>query len=656
MIYKPDEKNKKDVFEDPTFLSRDFNLFIPSGFFTLHRVNFGEDGEKKKSEKVQEITAFDIETNGKEIFLGVFDGQNYKYTIIRKPEEIVNALRMLNGKSYFYGDYDLPVMLSNFVTLGSFSKNTKKMFGENFFIDDSFDVRRFKNYYAIMLGDKIVSAVNLLQFYSESLYSAYVRYYEQMKQFGFDVFDEVTLNEWKEDKEKRKDFDKLDFNNQRTVDEIARYNKLDVIATYQLALLKDRLFGIDVKTTLPSTSVSYILDSVRKEYNTQFVTGLKPYANIEELLNNLYKGGLFDSNELGSFQKVWKYDVNSMYPYMMTLLPELELVDNFREFEVNENPLLKGTQFNPDAKYVYVYRLTLRQRRKYVSGKYGGMLLRMGYVRGSFFDFELSNGIRGLDPDVSVVSEFQTLKFRIKRHQVFKRIIEDIYGKRLQYKRERNPIEKVYKLILNSSYGKFAERLGMNTRYQNVVYASMITALGRTFIQNVDGNAVSYLTDSVITKKPINEELVGDELGKLKLEGEGPAIVIGNGQYILDDEHEKMVKLRGFNVDDEVSEKVIRFIGSELAHGRIVRVSIPTRIMIRNLNQYKILSQEKDVLIGILSQQDKVISPLNIKQKYSFSGNWLGQMYKSFDDFDKWKKDWKKKMDQIEPVDLNSIM
>lgn len=251
-----DKVKKKIIFSNSDFSSQSVDVWIPAGFFTLNRINFGDEEKKKKKDDSAEISAFDIETNGKQIFFGMYDGRDYKYVIIKKPTDVEKALSMLTSKTYFYGDYDLPVLLSNHVSGGNVTKFTKKSFGENFFFFRSFDVRRFKNYYRIVLGSKSVSAINLLQFYSESLYSAYVRFYQQIREIGLEVFDEKTLKEWKEDKERRKDFDKLDFEDKETIDDIARYNRLDVIATYQLAILKNKLFGIDVKTTLPSTSIS----------------------------------------------------------------------------------------------------------------------------------------------------------------------------------------------------------------------------------------------------------------------------------------------------------------------------------------------------------------------------------------------------------------
>lgn len=635
----------------------DFSNITPSfklhsGFFTIHKINFEKEDENKE-EKPKQICAFDIETNGREIFFGVYDGSEYKYVIIKEPQDVKKALNLLTEEAYFYGDYDLPVSLANYLLLGKRSRFAKKVLGENYFFSNDFLIKRYKNFYRIFINGRSINAINLLQFYSESLYEAYSRYYTKLQELGFEVFDEQTMKEWKEDKEKRANFDKLDFNDPKTIQEIAKYNKLDVIATYQLALLKNKLFGIKIKTTLPRTAITYIISQVQSE----FVKGLKAYPEIELTLKRLYKGGLFDSNELGKFKKVFKYDVNSMYPYMMTWLPELELVDIQKGFEVNENPILQGTHFNEDAKYLYVYKISIKQNRKYVASKANGMLLRMVYARGSFFDFELADEKHEFSPDIKIVGEYYTMKFRITKHRIFKNVIYDLYNKRLQLKKGKNPLEKVYKLILNSSYGKFGERIGFDARFQNVIYASMITALGRTFIQNVDPNAISYLTDSVISKAPIKSELVGDQLGQLKQEGVGEAIVIGNGQYILNDPQEKMIKLRGFNTNEEIAEKIIEYIGNYLAKGKIVRVQIPTKVMVRNLHQYKILSEkEGDVFMGMLATQTKVFTPLNTKQRYTYNGHWFGSMFRDEQEHKEFTKTWKKYIESIEPVDLNSIL
>lgn len=79
--------------------------------------------------------------------------------------------------------------------------------------------------------------------------------------------------------------------------------------------------------------------------------------------------------------------------------------------------------------------------------------------------------------------------------------------------------------------------------------------------------------------------------------------------------------------------------------------------MVRNLYQYKILSEkEGDVLMGMLATQTKTFTPLNTKQRYTFNGRWFGQMFRDEQDHKEYTKTWKKYIESIEPVSLNSII
>jgi hypothetical protein len=211
---------------------------------------------------------------------------------------------------------------------------------------------------------------------------------------------------------------------------------------------------------------------------------------------------------------------------------------------------------------------------------------------------------------------------------------------------------------MNSSYGKFGERLlTTNSRFKNAIYASMITALGRTYIQSADPNSVAYLTDSIFTFKPLKSSLIGDKLGQFKQEGEGKLYIIGNGLYVLDDPNDKMVKYRGFKFDsEEDAEKTIKFIAENLAKGQIVRVQIPTPIMIKNIYTLRVLDTD-EVKIGTLATQDKILSPLNAKQRYQYlNGVWIGNMFRNGKEAKEYKKWLNKKLDEIEPLSLKSVI
>jgi len=641
----------------------DLDLFIPNSILRIGKVNIPNKKENKE-EKDKSIGVFDIESNGKELLFGFYDGNNYKHKIIRTNKDVEETLDWLMSVdvSYFYGDYDLPVTLSPFLTISQHSSLRKKNLGDSIYVikgKKEYIIEKMKNLYKIKNGEDESLSVNLLTFYAGSLYDSYKSFYQVIKEtFKDDAFDEKILKEWKEDKEKRKDFENVKMNNP----EIIKYNKLDVIATYQLALILDKIFPMKVKITLPATAISYILEKTKSDYVYYYFNGNKWYGIPNNtvavnILKRLYKGGLFDSNELGVFRKVYKYDINSMYPFMMTYLPELELVgitDDPKNFTI-DTPLLDNTWFNEDVKYLRIYYLCYKDNPKFIASKENQMLLRVQESCTSVFDFEIW---RNNDLLIKNFELKGMIEFKVTKKRIFKPIIEEIYSKRLALKKEKNPFEKVFKLIMNSSYGKFGERiLTTNSKFKNVIYASMITALGRTYIQNADPNSIAYLTDSIFTFKPLKTDLIGDKLGQFKLEGEGSLYIIGNGLYVLDDSKEKLVKYRGFKFpSEENAEIIIKSIAENLSKGKIIRVSINTPIMIKNIYTLRVLNSD-EIKIGTLGEQTKILSPLNTKQRYEYSnGVWLGKMFKNGEDAKKYKKEFTRKLEEIEPIDLNTII
>jgi len=632
-----------------------------NSILSIGKVNVDKQYKKQDQEKEERLAVFDIESNGKEILFGFYDGNLYRYKLIKSTKDVEEVLSWLTSVdiSYFYGDYDLPVTLSPFLTLVNVGSLRKKNLSDNMFTYGNYVIKRMKNFYSIESGEVRSKSINLLTFFSGSLFDAYTSFREVInRSFKSEAFNDETIKVWKEDKGKRKDFEKVKLDDP----EIIKYNKLDCIATYQLAVILPLIFPMQIELTLPASAVSYIINQVDSDFIYFYYNG-KKYLGVPNndysvnVMKGLYKGGLFDSNRLGVFDHVYKYDINSMYPYMMSHLPELEVVrstDNPKSFTI-DNPMLDGTWFNEDAKYLRVYRLCYKDNPKFIASKENGKLLRVKESCTSLFDFEIMQNNKMIIKDFEMK---EMIEFKIKRKNIFKNVIDQIYNKRLELKKQKNAFEKVYKLIMNSSYGKFGERImTSDSRFKNVIYASMITALGRTYIQSADRDSIGYLTDSIFSIKPLKSNLVGDKLGQFKQEGEGKLMVIGNGLYVLDDPEEKMVKYRGFRFEkEEHAEKVIRYIAENLAQGKIVRVNVSTPIMIRNIFTMRVVSSD-EVKIGVLANEDKVLSPLNPKQKYIYNnGVWIGEMFKNGEDAKAYEKELKKMMKEIKPIPFKEIV
>jgi len=642
-----------------------YDQFVNNSVLRIGKVNVpGDEGHKNTKDKEQQrIGVFDIESNGREILFGFYNGEQYKHKVIRKVEDVTEVLDWLItvDLSYFYGDYDLPVTLSPFLTVSQFSSGRKKNLSDTIYSvieKDEYLIQKMKNFYKITSSYGESISVNLLTFYAGSLYNSYTSFINVIKEvFGDGAFDDKTMEEWKADKGKRSNFESVKMDDP----ELIKYNRLDCVATYQLAVILPRVFPIGLKLTLPSTAIDYIVkrvdsDFITYRFNDRKYMGLPNTNVVVDTLKYLYKGGLFDSNVLGIFNRVYKYDINSMYPYMMTWLPEMEFVrtsNNPKDFTI-DNPILDGVHFNEDAKTLRVYHLCYKDNPKFIASKENGMLLRVKESCTSLFDFEVMKDEKMILKDYEMKS---MIELKIKKQRIFKGVIEDIYKKRLELKKNKNPYEKVLKLIMNSSYGKFGERiLTTDSRYKNAIYASMITALGRTYIQSSDRNSIGYLTDSVFSVKPLNDEIVGDKLGQFKEEGSGRLYIIGNGLYVLDNENEKMIKYRGFKFNSENdAERVIRCIAQNLTKGKVVKVKVNTSIMIKNIYTMRVLEGD-EAKIGTIGEQTKILSPLNAKQRYVFKQNkWVGHMFKNDEEAKEYKKEMKKWLNEIEPIDLNAI-
>jgi len=119
----------------------------------------------------------------------------------------------------------------------------------------------------------------------------------------------------------------------------------------------------------------------------------------------------------------------------------------------------------------------------------------------------------------------------------YKEFVESIFNKRLRLKEEKNPLELPLKVILNSIYGKTAQRVGNRIgNLFNPVIASTITGTTRAmlydFVQRngIEKNVVSFATDSIISTKKLNTHSI--QLGKFAFENSGNDVyVLQNGIY-----------------------------------------------------------------------------------------------------------------------------
>jgi len=304
-------------------------------------------------------------------------------------------------------------------------------------------------------------------------------------------------------------------------EETKQYNNMEGIhGVAMFRKLRDEYTKMDLRVPRPVGAGSIASAMFRKH-------GVEQYYPTRELLQrevmlSLYFGGRFDITRTGFVGDVFEYDINSAYPYIASTLPCLRcgryVVANGFGREPHSLWLVRwkdnGTKWSP-----FPYRTDGGHIRYYASG--------VGYY---FTDEVLA--ARRLDPSIEILDGF-----RFEQgcdHSPFGWITE-YYRLRQEMVRNGDFGEKVIKLGLNSVYGKLAQSKGRNPRWQQLIWAGLITSGTRAMImngiaQNPDA-IVKVATDALFSTVPLDLDIDEYKLGAWKSETLYDLLVLGNGVY-----------------------------------------------------------------------------------------------------------------------------
>lgn len=230
-----------------------------------------------------------------------------------------------------------------------------------------------------------------------------------------------------------------------------------------------------------------------------------PYA-VQKLAWTSYFGGRFEIFERGMFENIYHYDINSAYPYAMALLPDLLHgkwihVTNEADFaKYGQEMGFARIDVEIDEKNVapFPYR-DLEGMILFPSGKIVTSITHHEYfaARKCGYNFK----IKKLDGFCFIPQG--------KGKTPFNLLIEDMYKKRLEMKGKAEGQSTVYKVLVNSGYGKFAQSKPEPKGFFNPVIASFITGKCRAMILEAAANhkdkVIMMATDGIFCKEPIPE-------------------------------------------------------------------------------------------------------------------------------------------------------
>jgi hypothetical protein len=342
----------------------------------------------------------------------------------------------------------------------------------------------------------------------------------------------------------------------------------DSILTAELgSLLQEKLNILNIDFSKP-----YSCGYISMKY---FYAGKKtPFFNKEEyqLYAFLsYYGGRFEVLKRGYFPEVYQYDINSAYPYYIKNLIDLRYGEWKKSTDLDLKNAYYGFAKINITEYIDEIISPIPWRNK-------NLLIFPNFEEPTehYLSFPEIRLLEKMGGEFDVVDSWAFYPSEL----IFPfRKIEELYNKRKEAKKSGDKVfELVLKIIMNSLYGKFAEKhervitklkefenaqkieIGNNSFYAKLVrrpgllfcpvYAAYITAQTRvqlleSCLNNIN-NVIMFATDSILTTRQFIDQT--DELGGWKLEMDGEAVVLMSGVYTIRNEHEKKTRFRGFPV------------------------------------------------------------------------------------------------------------
>jgi len=284
-----------------------------------------------------------------------------------------------------------------------------------------------------------------------------------------------------------------------------------------------------------------------------------PY-DLQEFAFNSYFGGRFEIIQRGFIGKAWLYDINSAYPHALSKMPDI-LKGTWRSgLKSINNKALLGF-FLIEVRYdVCEYLPSFAFRRVTQNNDL------VCFPSGNFVTYTTLEELKSVDKNnYKILDSWQY--FDDNPAYPFRDFIQKHYDKRMQLKKQGNPLELPIKIILNSIYGKMGQKTGMKIgNLFNPVIFAYITGFARAqlinFVKenNLEKDVVAFATDSVCVTRPVDVD--SDKLGGFSFDQCGEDVYyLQNGFYRF----EKW-KLRGLG---KLGKKEIEHVETIERDGRL---------------------------------------------------------------------------------------
>ena len=463
--------------------------------------------------KIREINALDTETRDGNIFLIADSDGEFEDKIT--PESMISFLfrrKYENAWNFFYNlTYDAEVILKLLGTELNEYKNSRKLI---------FYYKEYKFTYipekCLRIRKKKHSVVffDIAQFFSKK---GLLKAYEE--NIG------LIPDSYKEMKTKRGQLSKTFY--RKNTSKVRQYCIQDCKFTKELSEYFIKLF-YDMFAFYPRRWVSsgYLAEKVLINNGIEFPQVKDIPQQVCDFAWSSYFGGRFEMLQRGFIGTAHVYDINSAYPYAITQLPDLLNGDWYRTDERILDKAKVGffkIQVDvDDLKQVCPFPFRKKNRILYPSGEFITYCTLQELIA------------VGNDVQYSIIDSYQFIP-RGKKLP-FRKFINSLYQKRLELKKQNNPMQLPIKIIINSIYGKTGQTSHRIGRLFNPVIFAFITGYSRAMLyqfmkkHKLENDIVAFATDSICTTKKINVN--SEKIGEFSMDATGnDCYFLQNGFY-----------------------------------------------------------------------------------------------------------------------------
>lgn len=224
-------------------------------------------------------------------------------------------------------------------------------------------------------------------------------------------------------------------------------------------------YNKEMNTNLKLTVGSSSLNLFRNNYLK--IPIRQPERKLLETFYKGYYGGRTEIFKRGQIEKCYYYDINSLYPTVMLNdypNPNTQSIIKSNIDVIKEYDGISEIKISIPKEYTFL--LPFKQKQKMGTK----LIFPIGTIKGWFTHVEIR---KALEYNAKIISYGKSIYYN-KNFKPFEEYVNILYAKRLKLKEQNNPMEILYKLSLNSLYGKFAQKINNK---QEIIHADNMTMI-----------------------------------------------------------------------------------------------------------------------------------------------------------------------------------